>query len=52
MRQFHFSKGVVAFLPWPINPGNFVTVFAMLNVCRTFYLTPLRLVLTNENTHQ
>jgi len=51
MRPLHASKGVVAFLAWPITPGNFVRIFCHLRrvcVCRTFYLTPLHLVLSNE----
>jgi len=52
MRPLRASKGVVAFLAWPITRGNFVRIFCHLRrVCvRTFYLTPLRLVLSNETT--
>lgn len=52
MRPLHASKGVVAFLARPITPGNFVRIFWHLRrVCvRTFYLTPLHLVLSNETT--
>ena len=52
MRPLHASKGVVAFRAWPINPGNFIRIFCHLRrVCvRTFYLTTLRLVLSNEIT--
>jgi hypothetical protein len=27
IRQFHASKGVLAFLPWPVTSGNFVRIF-------------------------
>lgn len=30
MRQFHASKGVAAFLAWPMTPGNFVRIFCHL----------------------
>jgi len=30
MRQFHASKGIVAFLAWPITSGNFVRMFCRL----------------------
>jgi len=50
MRPLRASKGVVAFLAWPVTPGNFVRIFCHLRrLCvRTFHLTPLRLVLSNE----
>ena len=47
----HASKSVVAFLAWLITLGNFVNILPPVsNVCRTFYLPPLQLVLSNETT--
>jgi len=53
MRQCHALKSVVAFLPLPITLGNFFQNILpfVSNMCRTFYLTPLCLVLSNENSY-
>jgi hypothetical protein len=41
MRQFHASSGVVAFLAWPITPGNFVTIFLPLRqMCVELFALP------------
>ena len=45
MRQFHASKDIMAFLAWPITPGNFVRMFCHLPPICVELLTLLRFVL-------
>ena len=41
MRQFHALKGIVAFLAWPITPGNFVRMFCHLpRICVELFTLP------------
>ena len=49
MTYFHASKGVVVLFAWLITQGKFVNILPFAsNVCRTLYLVPLQLVISNE----
>jgi len=54
MRQLDASKVVVMFLASPITPVKLVRIFCHLHLIYVghFYLTQIRLVLSNENNFQ
>jgi len=50
MRHFHASKGVVAFLAWPVTPGNFVRIYVELFTLPHFVLSfPMKTVVSSSH---